>query len=335
MESKGNISSNKRFRKISLYIFVIVILLFGCGLVWKFWGNDNNSVLQQTTELIQKVSTDEKEVSSLVEVDIDTFDEIIIEGPESIFVKQKEKWGVLNNKNQQLVECKYDYIAYAWDDNSTYSPNYIVVQNDKFGKITETGNEIFPCLYDGITTWVEYGPNGHYVMIGDKMGLIDYNGKILIPIQFEKVRCLDETTWALVYNKGKMGLYNIKYKSFFLPIEYDFIAIDYNWYNLYKDKPLRVITYKDGIVNIFDKTGKIIQTKVPKTEIKKRFEIDIDAYQYSPCSYELELMKHNKTYKAPDCLLETLKSYKEKGYPIESIYYSMDENKLEQKTKLE
>ena len=79
--------------------------------------------------------------------------------------------------------------------------------------------------------------------------------------------------------------------------------------------------FNNGIVNILDKTGKIVQAKVPKAEIKKNFEIDIDVYQYSPCSYELLLMVHNKTFQPPNCLLETLKKY---GSPIESIYYKME-----------
>lgn len=326
MESKGNKSTWIRFGKVRFYIFTVVIFLMGCGLIWKFFEYENNSVLPLKNEKIQNRETVEEDVSTPIKVDIDTFEEIIEDHFENKFVKKKGKWGIINNKNQQLVECKYDYIAYAWDESSSDNHNYIIVQNDKFGKITETGNEIFPCLYDGITTWVEYGPNGHYVMIGDKMGLIDYNGKVIVPIQYEKVQCLDETYCAMVYNKGKIGLYNLKDKSFFLSIEYDFLHVDYNWFGLNENKPIRIITYKNGVVNILDKTGKIIETKVPKTEIKKKFDIDIDAYKYTPCSYELEMMIHNKTYKTPDCLKETLKEYEKKGYPIKSIYYRMGEN---------
>ena len=251
------------------------------------------------------------------------YEDIICEHLGNIFVKKSGKWGVVNDENQRLIPCKYDYIAFAWDEISENGRNYIVVQNDKFGKVTETGNEIFPCLYDGITTWVEYGPDGHYVKIGDKMGLIDYNGKVLIPVQYDKVGFIHGTSWAVVFDKGKMGLYNVKNKSFFLPLEYDFLYIDRDWIGLKKNKPTLILTYKDDIVNILDEKGKIVRSKVPKTEIKKLFAIDIDEQQYSPCSYETLLMVHNRTFQIPECLLETLTK---NNTPIESIYYKMGEN---------
>lgn len=250
------------------------------------------------------------------------YEDIKCEHLGNIFVKMNGKWGVVDDENKQLLPCEYDYIAYAWDESSKNERNYIVVQNDRFGKVTETGAEIFPCLYDGITTWVEYGPDGHYVMIGDKMGLVDYNGVVLIPIQYDKVGCIYGTNWALIYDKGKMGLFNLKNKSFFLPLEYDYLSIDRDFWEFGKNKPTRIITYKDAIVNILDEKGKIVRSNVPKTIVKKEFEIDIDAYQYSPCSYELLLMNHNRTYKIPDCLLKTYEEYKT---PIESIYYKMRE----------
>ncbi len=93
------------------------------------------------------------------------YEDITSERLGNIFVKKYGKWGSVNEGNQQLLPCKFDYISYAWDDSGKDSGNYIVVQNDKFGKVSITGTEIFPCLYDGITTWVEYVDYGHYVMI--------------------------------------------------------------------------------------------------------------------------------------------------------------------------
>jgi hypothetical protein len=90
-----------------------------------------------------------------------------------------------------------------------------------------------------------------------------------------------------------------------------------------KYKPILIVTYKDGIVNILDEKGKIVHSKVPKTEIKKLFAINIDEQQYSPCSYETLLMVHNRTFQIPDCLLKTLTK---NNTPIESIYYKMGEN---------
>lgn len=244
------------------------------------------------------------------------YEDIICQHLGNIYVKKHGKWGVVDDDNKQLLPFKYDYIADAWDDSK--EQNYIVVMNDKFGKVTEKDVEIFPCLYDGITTWVEYGPAGHYVMTGNKMGLINYKGKVLIPVIYDKVDCVSETSFAEISDKGKMGLYDFSRKSFLLPLEYDYIFVDY--YSVFQQKPVRIITYKGGKVNILDKTGKIIRSNVSKQEIKKEFEVDLDACGYIPCSYPLLLMKHNRTYQAPDCMM---REYNERYTPIESIYYKM------------
>ncbi|MDL2297179.1 WG repeat-containing protein [Bacteroidales bacterium OttesenSCG-928-B11] len=242
------------------------------------------------------------------------------------FVKKEGKWGTVNEELwgneketiRQFIPCKYDYITYAWDDSSD-SKNYIVVQNDKFGKVTETGIEIFPCLYDGITTWVEYGPNGHYVMIGNKMGLIDYSGNLMIPILYDNVTCLFGTKWAEIYDNGKMGLCDKKNGTLFLPLEYDYIYVDAFWMDT--DKPIRIVTYKDSIVDILDEKGNILQSDVSERDIKEKYDINISQYYTLPCSYELLLMMHNRTFNPPDCMLEIFKT---DNQSIESIYYNME-----------
>lgn len=248
------------------------------------------------------------------------YEDIISEHLGNIFIKKSGKWGSVNKVNQQLLSCKFDYIAYAWDDSGKDSGNYIVVQNDRFGKVNITGREIFPCIYDGITTWVEYVDYGHYVMIDNKMGLIDYNGNVLMPTLYEDFDYLFDLKWAIIYDKNKAGLINVIDTSFILPIEFDFLNVIISG----KAKSVRIITYKNGVINILNKSGKIIQSKVSKAQIKKLFDIDIDHSLNSLCSYKLLLMLHNRTYKPPSCLIEMLKynSYK----PVESIYYKMEKN---------
>ena len=245
------------------------------------------------------------------------YEDVIEEHLGNIYVKKNGKWGVVDYKNKQLVECKYDYIAKAWDDSHE---NFVVVQNDKFGKITENGNEIFPCIYDGITTWVEYGPNGHYIMQGNKMGLIDHKGNVLVPIEYEKVEHYWTTSWVEVYNNGKIGIYDTKQKKFVLPLEYDCIIIDRDvWGFSENKKPTRIITLKDSVIDILDKKFRILQHNASKEKTEKEYDIKINR-GYSLCSYPLSLMKHNRTYLPPECLLEDYKTY---NIPIEEIYYRM------------
>ncbi len=256
------------------------------------------------------------------------YEDIMSEHLGNVFVKKNGKWGVVDEDNNQLLACEYDYIAYAWDDDRVSERNYIVVQNNKFGKLTETGSEIFPCQYDGITTWVEYGPKGHYVMKENRMGLIGYDGEVLIPIEYDKVKYVFGTNWALIYNNGKVGIYSLNSNSFFLPVEYDYIRIDTDWLGIENNKPTQIITYNSGKVNILNSKGKIIRTDVSKKEIENEFEVNIDSYHYTPCSYELLLMVQNRTFKIPDCLKNSLLKY---SSTTESIYYRMGTIKAENK----
>ena len=246
------------------------------------------------------------------------YEDIISEHLGNIFVKKYGKWGSVNKENKQLLPFKYDYISYACDGSGKDSGNYIVVQNDKFGKASINGTEIFPCLYDGITTWVEYVDYGHYVMVGNKMGLIDYNGNILMPALYEDFDYLFDLKCAIVFDKGKAGLFNITNNSIILPIEFDSLSI------VTSDtaKSFKIVTYKDDVINLLDERGKIIQSKVSKAELKEKIDIDITFSRNSICTYQLLCMIHNRTFMPPPCLLKMLKNDK----PVESIYYKMGAN---------
>lgn len=247
------------------------------------------------------------------------YEDINSDDENRIFVKKDSKWGVVTNKNKIIIPCIYDYIAYAWDDDQDESHNYIVVQNDKFGKINEKGDEIFPCIYDGITTWIENGRKGHYVMIGEKMGLIDYSGKIIIPIEYESVSDCIGTNWVEVYQNGKMGLCFKNDGSIFLPIEFDSIYVDDNYF---EDGPIRIVTFKNNVINILDEKGNILKRNVKLKDLSSKYNIEINNYFPFPCTYELLVMIHNKSFKIPNCLIEL---NKRENISIESIYYNMNQ----------
>lgn len=295
------------------------------GITWRLdrFGNkiieDFNFIREDGWGFIAEQNSKYGYVSSNGEIIIPfDYEDIINESNGRIFVKKNGKWGIINKKNEQIMLCMYDYIAYAWDDRAKKGRNYIVVQNDKFGKVNEKGETIFPCIYDGITTWVENGPDGHYVMIGDKMGLIDYSGKIMIPIQYESVVSISGTMWVETYLNGKVGLCFINDGSVFLPIEYDSLFVVNNY--RFNDDPIRIVTFKNNIINILDEKGRILKKNVSLKDLSSKYKIDINNYFPFPCTYELFMMIHNKTFKIPECMIEDLKK---NNYSIESIFYKM------------
>lgn len=295
------------------------------GLTWRLdrFGNkimeDFNFIREDGWGFIAEQNSKYGYVSSDGEIIIPfDYEDIINESNGRIFVKKNGKWGIINKKNEQIMLCMYDYIAYAWDDSAKKGRNYIVVQNDKFGKVNEKGETIFPCIYDGITTWVENGPKGHHVMIGDKMGIIDYSGKIMIPIQYESVVSINGTKWAKTHINGKVGLCFKNDGSVFLPIEYDSLFVVNNYW--FSDDPIRIVTFKNNIINILDEKGRIFKKNVSLKDLSSKYKIEIVNYFPFPCTYELFLMIHNRTFKIPGCILEDLKK---NNYSIESIFYKM------------
>jgi hypothetical protein len=155
-------------------------------------------------------------------------------------------------------------------------------------------------------------------MIGNKMGLIDYNGNVLMPALYEDFDYLFDLKCAVVFDKGKAGLFNIANNSTILPLELDSLNIII----LDSAKSFLIVTYKDNVINLLDKRGKIIQSKISKSELKEKFDIDFPYSRNSICTYQLVCMKHNRSFIPPQCLRKMLQNDK----PIESIYYNMGTN---------
>jgi hypothetical protein len=281
---------------------------------YKFIRDDENGFIAEKNSKIGLINFNENLIIPF------EYEDIISEDFGNIFVKKDGKWGVVSKDHEILLPCIYDYITYASDDEHNESHNYVVVQNDKFGKVNIKGEEIFPCIYDGITTWVEYGPKGHYVMIGDKMGLIDYNGNTIIPIQFEGINECTGTFWVEVYQNGKVGLCFKNDGSIFLPIEYDSLFVEGNWPD---NGPIRIVTFKNGMINILNEMGTVIYKNLSINDLKTKYKITPFFIYTFPCSYELDTMIHNRTYKIPKCLED---EYKRSNIPLEHLFYEMKSN---------
>ncbi len=87
----------------------------------------------------------------------------------------------------------------------------ILDENRKYGLIHKSGTEIIAPQFDEIDS-DQYldGLELFVVKNGDKVGLIDINGELIIPVEFEKIR-LDQHGFVWVKMKKKVGL--LKYKE--------------------------------------------------------------------------------------------------------------------------
>src|SRR5690606_8209354 len=85
---------------------------------------------------------------------------------------------------------------------------------------------LVPIEYDTITNWIEYGPDGHYVVKNGKKGFVNNEGKLLIPCKYD----------AMSYPDGSLDLFRVKkdnkyglidqYNKPFLPITFNKLYVD-------------------------------------------------------------------------------------------------------------
>lgn len=235
------------------------------------------------------------------------------------YIQKNGKWGLVNNSNNVLLPFVFDYITIAEDGSGCDNTNYIVVQKGKFGKYNSKGEEIFPCIYDGITTWVEYGPDGHFVRIGNKYGLIDYSGNIIIPLEYDKVGNVNKDGLSILYKNSKLGVFDTKGKNVILPILFDSIFIsNYSYFSSNKEES-KILAYSNGIGNLYNLSGDLLNSNISDIEVKKlKYLIK---FYFDLCGEPLIEMIQNHTFHIPECLHLRIK---EIGLRPDYFYYKMN-----------
>ena len=121
-------------------------------------------------------------------------------------VQKDGKFGYINTKGEQIVECKFDY---AMDFKEGFA---IVQKDDKYGYINTKGEQIVECKFDSVGNFSE---GFAIVEKDDKYGYINTKGEQIIECKFDGVRNFSEG-FAPVQKDGKWGYINTKgYPVFF------------------------------------------------------------------------------------------------------------------------
>lgn len=132
------------------------------------------------------------------------------------YVRNHGKWAAFNKNGQQITDFLYDWIdGYSNEDESA---TFLVVKNDKFGKIDQNGNELIPCVYDAISFLRENVLGGHYVIKDNRMGFVDDRG-VRIPTEYDFVHIVN-MRWALVSNNNLLGIWDLQGDSLAVPVQY-------------------------------------------------------------------------------------------------------------------
>jgi hypothetical protein len=148
---------------------------------------------------------------------------------------------------------------------------YIVEKDGKIGTIDDKNNVIIPIIYDGLSGWVEYGPEAHFVKNNGKYGIISHKGEIIIPIEYDYVG-LPQNGIIKVRKNGKYGIVSWENKEI-LPCIYDKVILDIPWFELGDKKPKpKIIVSQQNSWKYYDLNGKLLQSNVPMKEINDKYD---------------------------------------------------------------
>lgn len=211
-----------------------------------------------------------------------------------VYIDQNNKVGIIDEDGKITIPFEYEAIYNTYYNHSYLEatfPNteniYIVEKNGKIGTIDDKNNVIIPIIYDGLSGWVEYGPEDHFVKSNGKYGIISPKGEIIIPIEYDYVG-LPQNGIIRVRKNGKYGVVSWKNKEI-LPCIYDKIVLDIPWFDFDNEKQkTKIVALQQNIWKYFNLSGKLLQSNVPLKEINEKYEHIFKWEEPSDENYDLK-----------------------------------------------
>lgn len=196
------------------------------------------------------------------------------------FAKRNNKWGLIDEKEQVLIPHLYEFIMNACCYDRDEKTAYIVNLNGKFGTIDIDNNIIIPIEYDKISSWVEYGPNAHFVKKDGKLGMISHSGKILLPTIYSSIYYLNDSILQVEIHDS-VGFVTIN-NRIIIPIIYEGGYCDIkNDIFFYTPKQEKICMLSKGEWCCFNIKGKRINAKMTKKELKKYYKNQKEIEDYN------------------------------------------------------
>lgn len=192
-----------------------------------------------------------------------------------VYINMDGKAGMYNKVGGIKLPFEYEAIYDTWyNEHDYFKTRYIVVKDGKVGTVDMRNNVVIPIIYDGLSGWVEYGPEAHFVKNDCKYGLISHEGRIIIPIEYDYVGLPSD--WVIVVRKnGKYGVISWQNKEI-MPCIYDRIIDDIPFEYFEDSYAPKLVTLKDGIWSYFDLNGKLMRANVHESEISDKYGYILD-----------------------------------------------------------
>ncbi|MCH1783553.1 WG repeat-containing protein [Psychrobacter glaciei] len=169
-------------------------------------------------------------------------------------VKKADKWVLINTANHKIAEFDFQE---AWNFTPVGLAQF--QQDDKWGYINTSGEVVIQPQFDSIVHGFGYPLLNENVIaifeLDGKQGAINQAGKIIIPAQFDDIRRANDILF--VSNNDKVGIYDYQ-GNMIQPVEFEFTMVN-GFYsdNRWTNENWLSIT-KNGKVGAIDKRGNII-----------------------------------------------------------------------------
>ncbi len=130
-----------------------------------------------------------------------------------------DKYGVINDKNNEIIGCKYENMRFDESTQEFFVTNAL----SKVGIILANGTNKVDIEYDEISV---LNGNLYLVKNNNKYGILDKDGKVKVNVNYDEIKTLD----------SELGLYIVKYNNKYgiitdndkqvIYCEYDTIGVD-------------------------------------------------------------------------------------------------------------
>lgn len=214
-----------------------------------------------------------------------------------------QKYGVLNNKGEIILPLKYDYVSSFGIDGETGISLLEVKYKGKHGVCNSRGAEIISPIYEYISSYNNllfevkspyiYADNSWKAIGGNKYGLIDNTGKIILPVEYDSVFEL-KNGFAEVVKDGKRGYINSEGKLIIqckydntTPFESDVarVAMGSKWGLVDSSGRVRLLCNKYNYIRSIS-DNKFIVGIYDEMKKMKFGAIDILGKELIPCKYD-------------------------------------------------
>ena len=174
-----------------------------------------------------------------------------------IRVRLNGKYGFVDQTGKEVVPIKYDGVSIFLNDEK--APGSVAKLNGKYGIIDKTGKEMVPIKYDKIDFFFTDAKIVR-AKLNDKWGFIDQTGKVVIPFKYDEVK--DDSQGPFSY-EGQETIF-LGFRSIFSPdaplTNIAALTSDESWRGFSKRWPWGRGASEDAKVKLDGKWGLIDRT---------------------------------------------------------------------------